>query len=314
MEGSASDAQESSGVSGDDRLEISVVVPTYNRADSIERALNSLLDQITDSAFEVVVVDDGSTDDTVARIASLKSPQIRLVSQENQGASAARRKGIEMSRGSRIAFLDSDDVAKPCYLSTLSQLLDESTNACLAFAKVEVIGAEDDVESEHCVSILDDPLVELLKRGCFTASMNLLVRKDVALFASENRSHVHASNDYDFCLRAALCGEFVQSDRVTMAIDRREDGITSKSGHLQVANAVLSCCEAFHLSRRRDPALKAALKFRVRKLWPSAVVLCARKRAYLILIKVLVKAMRWGCFSDLRNVYWAWEFHRRGTR
>ncbi len=89
-------------------MKISVIIPTCNRADLVVRALESVRAQ-TLPADEIIVVDDGSTDDTRARLASCMH-EIRYHYQPNQGVSAARNLGISKARGEWIAFLDSDDV------------------------------------------------------------------------------------------------------------------------------------------------------------------------------------------------------------
>ena len=88
---------------------VSVVVPTYNRADHLERTIESVLDQRFGD-FELVVVNDGSTDETAAVIDRFDDPRIRALSHEtNRGGSAARNTGIAASRGEYVAFLDDDD-------------------------------------------------------------------------------------------------------------------------------------------------------------------------------------------------------------
>lgn len=89
-------------------IKISVVVPTYNRAGTIKRCLKSVLAQ-TYLPYEIVVADDGSTDNTLEIIGNINSNLINVYSQENRGAQAARNLGIRMSKGNYIAFLDSDD-------------------------------------------------------------------------------------------------------------------------------------------------------------------------------------------------------------
>src|ERR1700722_8506374 len=88
---------------------VSVVIPTYNRAATVPRAIESVLAQtVTD--LEVIVVDDGSSDDTGKVLREMFGDRIRYYSQANQGASVARNKGVEEARGEWIAFLDSDDL------------------------------------------------------------------------------------------------------------------------------------------------------------------------------------------------------------
>ena len=88
-------------------ISVSVVIPTHNRTETLPRALDSVLEQ-TVAPNEIIVVDDGSTDDT-ARLINENYPQIRYLHQENSGVSAARNHGIRKARGDWIALLDSDD-------------------------------------------------------------------------------------------------------------------------------------------------------------------------------------------------------------
>jgi glycosyltransferase involved in cell wall biosynthesis len=88
---------------------VSVVIPTYNRADKVGKTIESALAQ-TFTDLEVIVVDDGSSDDTARVLAKAFGDRILYIAQTNQGASIARNKGIEQARGEWIAFLDSDDL------------------------------------------------------------------------------------------------------------------------------------------------------------------------------------------------------------
>ena len=95
---------------------VSVVVPLYDKAAYVERALRSIFRQ-SFGDYEVIVVDDGSTDDGAARVAAFHHPQVRLIRQPNAGPGAARNRGIAEARGAIVAFLDADDEWQPEYLS-----------------------------------------------------------------------------------------------------------------------------------------------------------------------------------------------------
>lgn len=100
---------------------ISVVIPLYNKEQSITSTLQTVLKQ-TYQDFEIVIVNDGSTDYSVEEVAKVTDPRIRLIHQRNAGVSAARNRGIEEAKGEYIAFLDADDEWKPDYLKTQYEL------------------------------------------------------------------------------------------------------------------------------------------------------------------------------------------------
>ena len=111
---------------------LSVVVPLYNKEREVQRALRSVLAQ-TFADFEVIVVDDGSTDASVRVASQIVDRRIRLVRQENGGVSAARNRGISEAQASLIAFLDADDEWMPHHLETLIRLRRVYPN-CQVFA------------------------------------------------------------------------------------------------------------------------------------------------------------------------------------
>ena len=107
---------------------ISVVIPLYNKRDTVERALLSVFRQ-TLLDFEVIVIDDGSTDGGTEVVQSLGDPRIRLLRQPNRGVSAARNVGIEEANSEIIAFLDADDEWAPGFLSGIQELTGKFPNA-----------------------------------------------------------------------------------------------------------------------------------------------------------------------------------------
>lgn len=103
---------------------ISVVIPLYNKAHTIERTLNSVLVQ-TFTEFEIVIIDDGSTDNGVEVIKAFSDDhRIKVISQANQGVSGARNTGVANSHFEYIAFLDGDDEWLPNYLSKMKEAID----------------------------------------------------------------------------------------------------------------------------------------------------------------------------------------------
>jgi glycosyltransferase involved in cell wall biosynthesis len=113
-------------------LKISVIVPLYNKEQYVEQTLRSILDQ-TIPCDEIIVINDGSTDDSENMVRKINHPLISIYSQENAGVSAARNKGIELARNPWIAFLDADDYWLPDYLERIYGLI-QSYPECKAYA------------------------------------------------------------------------------------------------------------------------------------------------------------------------------------
>src|SRR5262245_37395813 len=117
---------------------ISVVIPSYNAARWLPASLDSVLGQ-TLAAGEVIVVDDGSTDDTAGILAAY-GDRVRTVRGEHGGLAAARNLGLRVARGDWIAFHDADDVALPDRLARLQAALDQQPSAGAVFADGEQLG------------------------------------------------------------------------------------------------------------------------------------------------------------------------------
>ena len=120
---------------------ISVIIPTYNREETIEKSIRSVLTQ-TYKDFELLVIDDGSTDNTRLIVESIRDDRIRYYYQENAGACAARNKGVALSIGEFVAFHDSDDVWKPDKLEKQIRVIKE-TGADIIFCQMLRCNLED---------------------------------------------------------------------------------------------------------------------------------------------------------------------------
>ena len=124
---------------------ISVVIPLYNKEHQIAETLRSVLEQ-TFQDFEVVIVDDGSTDKSSEEALKIRDPRIRFVRQENAGVSAARNRGIEEARFDLIAFLDADDRWKPEYLQTQYDLFQKYPQCGVFACNYEFVHADSHTE------------------------------------------------------------------------------------------------------------------------------------------------------------------------
>lgn len=128
---------------------ISVILPTYNRANYIKDAIESVLNQ-TYRNIELLIIDDGSTDNTQAVIEHyLKDNRIRYIKQKNSGAAAARNKGLELSKGKYVAFLDSDDIWEKDKLEIQIEVMNTLPDVAIVFSDFSAKRQDGLIEKSH---------------------------------------------------------------------------------------------------------------------------------------------------------------------
>lgn len=178
---------------------VSVIIPTYNRSAFLKEAVESVLAQSA-GADEVIVVDDGSTDET-PRVLEAFGPSVRSLRRENSGVSAARNAGIEAARGEWLAFLDSDDLWRPRKLE--KQLAYLSVRPDIRICQVEEIWIRNGKRlnpKKHHTKPTGFCFAALLER-CLVSPSGVMIHrevlKDVGLFDET----LPACEDYDLWLR-----------------------------------------------------------------------------------------------------------------
>jgi glycosyltransferase involved in cell wall biosynthesis len=115
---------------------ISIIIPTFNRGYVLDKAINSILVQAYNE-WELIIVDDGSTDNTKDIIEQYNNPKIKYLYQEKNGQCAARNKGLEIAKGDWIAYLDSDNEFYPHYLETVLKRIAQKPNALYALVQAK---------------------------------------------------------------------------------------------------------------------------------------------------------------------------------
>ena len=158
----------------------SVVLPVYNRANLLGDALRSVLAQ-TEQDFEIVVVDDGSTDNPSRVVEAIGDPRIEFVRHENRGGGAARNTGIDKARGRFVAFLDSDDRFLPHHLATMRRLL-ESAPGAAGYARILVDRGEGRVilKPPRAIREDEDMAIYLLCDRGFVPTSTIVVERSLA--------------------------------------------------------------------------------------------------------------------------------------
>jgi len=220
------------------QISFSVVMPAYNTEPWIGKAIQSVLDQ-TRTDFELIVVDDGSTDGTVASVERYvrQDDRVSLVTQPHRGSSAARNSAIALAIGDYVSFIDSDDLWLPRYLEVMAATLECHPRASVAHTDAWML--HDDLKkiqrgtamgTHRPPAVPDEPLDflrALLEHSNFVYGA-LTVRRRVLLEVGGFREDLLSSLDYELWMRIAAHGHtFVRTPENLAVYRRRADQITS---------------------------------------------------------------------------------------
>lgn len=189
---------------------VSVIIPTYNRAKYLAVAIQSILGQ-TYSNFEIIIVDDGSTDNTREVVDNFNDSRIKYIYQENQWAAAARNNGIRASSGEYLTFLDSDDILMENAIMKGVQILDEHPEVAFSYTQNytvdesgQIIGLQKKGQKHTCVRDGTEQIREFLIDGHHIGVCATMMRRDclfkVGLWDTTFR---HGSVDFDLLVRLA---------------------------------------------------------------------------------------------------------------
>ena len=221
---------------------VSVIIPTHNRAALVVEAIDSVLRQ-TYAQLEVLVVDDGSTDETpeVLRQQAQKDPRVRFVRHENRGVAAARNTGLSHARGELIGFCDSDDVLLSRKLERQVAYLADHPEAGMVYSDVRLI-RDGQVETASYFSERAPRegwvFPDLLERN-FIPNVSILARKAGMETAGRFNESLRSSEDYDFWLR--FCQLFQVGYLPEVLVDVRQfgDNLTQEGRHYETHLQVL---------------------------------------------------------------------------
>jgi glycosyltransferase involved in cell wall biosynthesis len=183
----------------------SVVIPVFNRAEPLARALRSVLEQSCQD-FEIVVVDDGSVDDPQSTVDAFADPRIRFLRQENSGGGAARNAGIDLARGRWVALLDSDDIFLPSHLEAMARLL-AGTKDTVGYAPMIVDrgAGRTFIKPPRAICAGEDMASYLMCDRGFVPTITVVLARETARRVRYNDTLPFAQ-DTDFAIRLFLAG------------------------------------------------------------------------------------------------------------
>jgi len=201
-------------------LFFSIIIPTYNRANFIPKTIASILNQ-TYPYFEIIIIDDGSTDNTEEVIKAIQHPKLHYFKKENGERGAARNYGVQRSKGNYINFFDSDDLLYPKHFETAAQFIKEN-NAIFFNVGYEILDEEGRVILKFC----DFPKnwrAELIKSN-YLACNSVFLTRDLALkypFIEDRK--LTTAEDWEIWLRISSRYPLLSCNTITFAMIEHEE-------------------------------------------------------------------------------------------
>jgi len=208
----------------------SIIVPAYNSQDTITETITSILNQIENN-FEVIIINDGSTDNTVEVINNLKlDKRFRVLNQKNSGLSGALNTGISNSKGQFLAFIDSDDLWFPNKLSCIKSILSLNPSANFISSNASWFKYNDGVKNEGVINynILDldiDPVIQVNIYNKFVTS-SVVIKSELIEKIGFFDTNLKGTGDWDYWIRASRFGNFICSPEVLVSYRENEQGIS----------------------------------------------------------------------------------------
>lgn len=225
---------------------VSVIIPVFNEEKTIERTIRSVLAQ-TFSEFELIIINDGSTDSSLETISSIKDRRLKVFSYENSGVAESRNRGITQATGEYITFLDADDLWTEDKLEAQLFALKNNCQASVAYSWTNYIDEYDQFLHRGSHATYNGNVYEELFVSYFleNGSNSLIRTQTLAVVGGFNKS-LSPAEDWDFYLRLAERYQFVCVPTVQILYRVSNNSASSnilrmeKAG-LQVLNRALSC-------------------------------------------------------------------------
>ncbi len=237
----------------------SVVISVFNKEKYIANTLNSVLAQ-TFTDFEVVLLNDGSTDNSEAEILKFKDPRIRYFSKENRGASAARNFTIQQAEANYIALMDADDYWYPFYLEEQNRLLNKFPNESVFATATEIKRNGKTFKNTYSIRTIDEDAVlvdyfEASQLDSVLLSISTVLKKEVFANVGWYDPKIKSGEDTDLYVRIGLKYKVVFSPKVCATYIVRKNSLFQSVKNLEdKANF-----EAYEGFEKNNPALKKFL-------------------------------------------------------
>ena len=239
----------------------SIVIPLYNKEKYVAQTLQTVLKQ-NFSDFEIIIINDGSTDSSAKIVQGFSDTRIKYFSTENQGAAEARNLGIEKSTSPYIAFLDADDLWLENHLEELKNLIERFPNAGMYANRYQLIFKKGNTYQPSFFGIADD--YEGVVKDYFAASLHYAIASSISIAVPKSifaevgnfKQYISSGQDTDMWIRIALHSKIIIGNKLTSSYLHFIEGSLSKTAILEKK---IKRFDEYQDQEKSNPSLKKYL-------------------------------------------------------
>ena len=233
---------------------VSILVPTYNRRELLVEALDSIAHQSCDD-YEVIVIDDGSTDDT-AQLFDPPRPQTRyLCEPHNAGPAAARNLGLNEASGRYVTFLDSDDLWRPDFLQRFLSFFKANPQLMIAYCRMDNVDQNGNATTGNQRRCYTGKITESLFCSTFIHTPSVMARREILTEADGFDTSLPVVEDYNLWLRLSLKHDFGFIDEA-LSLRRRHGGSLSRHHRCRNLTVRAKMLEGFYANPEAQRSIK----------------------------------------------------------
>lgn len=287
---------------------ISVIMPVYNARPFVSAAIGSVLAQ-THADFELIIVDDASTDGSDEMVSAIGDPRIRFLKHaENLGAAAAKNTALKNTRGDLIVFLDADDIALPERFATQVKYLQAHPEISVLGSRILMVD-EKDAPMDGDFVCADGPAEiasTLLFQNC-VAQSSVMLRREI-LPPDPFRTELVPAEDYDLWTRLAPNAAFACIDRPLVKYRVHSSGVSARKA--EAMRASVKAIHASEIARLEIEPTPARLELHGKICaWPVDATreMVSKAEAWLLLLREVNASARWypqAAFDHILGRYW----------
>ena len=230
---------------------ISVILPVYNSQEFLSQSINSILNQ-TYKNFELIIIDDGSTDNSkeICEYFSKKDNRVIFIDNDHQGLTKSLNKGLEIAKGKFIARQDADDVSLPERFEKQINWFLKDEGRVLCGTNCKILNEDNSYKNNKSLKFTNSGIIKKLKySNCFVHSSTMFLRNSSQNLGNYDENLEYAQ-DYDLWWKLTTLGEVGNLNEKLLILRNRKNSISVKNKNNQTLNFIQSCAKFYAYNKK----------------------------------------------------------------